>query len=270
MPDAAKISLGLLWEETIAFLRAEIALVLPLAMVGFGLPMVLMSVVVLLNVPPDAVTTGKLVIGPWIFWSAPLGLISMFGSLSVSALALHPGGSVREALGIAIARLPGGIGLALLNVAAQLSLTAVVEIVRIAEAATLGAAGVLSALANLAVFAATIWLFVRVMPVWALLSHRPLSPWQAVRSVFALTRGHYRKLLLLRVVAMLAGGTAFLVVLVPISALFVALGSLTGAADVAQALSFIAMGLVFALFASLWTIYVARLYAQLAGASNGI
>jgi hypothetical protein len=268
MPDPAKIPLGLLWEEATTFLRAEIALVLPLAMVGFGLPMVLMSLVVLLNVPPDAVTTGKFVIGPWIFWSLPLALLSMFGSLSVSALALQPGGSVKDALFTAIARMPSGIGLALFNVAAQLGLTAVVEAVRIAETAMLGGAGLVSALANLAMFAVTIWLFVRLMPIWAVLAHRPSSPWRTVVAVFALTRTQYRKLLLLRVVALLAGGTAFLAVLVPISAIFAVLGGVTGAAEVTQALSFVAMGMVFAVFAALWTIYVARLYVRLS--SNGI
>ncbi len=270
MPDTPKIPLGLLWEETIAFLRAEFALVLPVALLGFAVPMVLMSLVFLLNVPSDALETGKVVIGPWILWSAPLGLLCMFGSLAVSALALHPGASVRECLGIAIARMPCGIGLALLNLAMQLLLTALVEVVRIAETAMIGGAGLVSGVANLMVFALTISLFVRVLPIWALLAQRPSSPWQAIRAAFALTHGQYRRLLLLRIVAMVAGALAFLAVLVPISAVFAVLGGITGAQEATQALSFVAMGVVFALFAAVWTIYVARLSVWLAGSSSGI
>lgn len=267
MSDLVKISLGTLWDETIAFLRAELSLVLPVAFLGFGLPMILM----LLAVPTDAAENGKLAFGPWMLWFLPCGLLSMIGSIGLSAMALHPGASVKECLGIAIARLPGGIGLVILNLGVQMALGLPLALATMAEVAISGAAGPIASIANLAVIAVLIWLFVRVMPVWALLAERPMTPWQAARGAFLLTRGQYRKLLLLRVMATCAGLLTLLALLIPIGAVFTILGRVTGATEVAQTLSFVATGAVFAVLLAIWTIYVARLYARLAaGSSRGI
>ena len=266
MPQTATIPLGPLWEETIAFLRAEFALVLPVALLGFALPMTVM----LLAVPVDEAESGTLVAGPWMVWFLPAGLLSMMGSLGVSALAVHPGATVGECLRIALARAPSGLGLVLLNFAVQVALGLPALLVNMLEINLAGSAGAFTAVANLAGLAATIWLFVRAMPVWALLAYRPLAPWPAARAVFALTQGQYRKLLLLRVVALFAGMLALLATLVPIGVLFALIGRLTGAAAVTQALSYVATGAVFSGLMALWTIYVARLYVRLAGSSSGI
>jgi hypothetical protein len=224
----------------------------------------------LLAVPVDAAESGKLVAGPWMIWFLPAGLLSMMGSLGVSALAVHPGASVGECLRVVLARLPSAFGLVLLNFAAQIVLGLPALLVNLLEMKLVGSAGVFTAVANLAVLAATIWLFVRVMPIWAVLAHRPLGPVPAARAVFAVTQGHYRKLLLLRVVALGAGMLALLAMLVPIGVLFALIGRASGADEVAQALSYIATGVAFSALMALWTIYVAKLYVRLAASSNGI
>jgi hypothetical protein len=256
------IALGGVWEETIAFVRAEFVLLAPLALLGFGVPMVAM----LLAVPMDAAESGKLQPGPWMLWMLPCGLISMLGSLAVSALALTPGVSVGESLGIAFRRAPAGLGLFLLYVGAQVVLGIPLGIAGVLE----GGAGPISTLVYFACLAVIVWLFVRVMPIWALLADRAQSPWAAVRTAFRLTRSCYARLLLLRVVMAIAAVLAMAVVLIPIGAISRLIGFAIGSPDIALILAYIGTGVVMAAVAGLWTVYVARLYRQLEGAISGM
>lgn len=257
-----RVPLGALWEETAAFFRAELPLVAPVAFLGFGVPMVAM----LLAVPVEQAQAGVMTPGLWMLWFVPAGLMSMFGSLAVSALALRRGETVRACLALALTRVPSGIGLALLNVAVQAALAIPVAMMRIAD----GGQGVGTALANLTVFAMLIWLFVRVLPIWALLADRPLGPVAAIRATFAATRGRYRVLLLLRVAGALAGVIALVVLLIPIGVVFKLVGLAVGVPEVGTTLSYVASAAAFAMIASLWTIYCARLYRLLAGSTSGI
>lgn len=260
---ADRLSIGTVWEDAAAFCRREAGLLLPVAAIGFGLPFV----VLLLAVPADQAETGKIVAGWWMLWLLPCGLLSMTGSLAISALALRPGASVGECLRVAVARLPAGIGLFALHVAFQTAIALPTWLLAVIEVRGRGAAGPLTLLAEIAAMAATIWVFVRVMPVWALLSARPLGPVATVRAVFALTRGRYRPLLLVRVVGAMAGVVAMLVTLVPLGAVFAMIGMATGGAQAAEALSYVACAAVFAALAAVWTVTVARLYARLAAGS---
>ncbi len=204
MKHRIRISLGSVWETTIGFVRAELSLLLPLALLGFGLPMVAM----LLAVPMDAAATGMLKPGPWMLWLLPCGLFSMLGSIAVSALVLTPGVSVREAILVAIARLPAALGLVLLYVGVQVALAVPLAVATLIDARVSGGAGPIAMLVNLLDIAVMIWLFVRILPIWAVLADRSQSPFDAVRTAFRLTRGCYARLLLLRIVMAVAATLA--------------------------------------------------------------
>jgi hypothetical protein len=270
MRDKTNLALGAIWEETIGFVRAELSLLLPLAMLGFGLP----TVVLLLAVPMDAAEVGMLKPGPWMLWFLPCGILSMLGSLAVSALALRPGVSVRESIGISIARLPSALGLLLLYVGVQVVMALPLALAGLIELRVSGAVGPVSMLVNLAGIAITIWLFVRLMPIWAVLSDRPQSPTLAVRAAFRMTRGCYPKLLLLRVVMVFVSLLLMLVLLIPIGAIAQLIGTFAGGPSVTILLSFIATGMMVAMIGGIWTVFVARLYRQLegvlAGSSSGM
>ena len=266
MRDRTDLALGAIWEETIAFVRAELSLLLPVAMLGFGLP----TVVMLLAVPMEATQVGALKPGLWMLWFVPCGILSMLGSLAVSALALRPGVSVRESLGVAIARMPSALGLLLLYVGLQLAMAVPLGIVSLIELKLAGAVGVVSMVMNLACIAVTIWLFVRLMPIWAVLSDRAQRPLDAVRSAFHLTRGCYPKLLLLRMVMVFASLLLMLVLLIPIGAIAQVIGALAGGPSVTIMLSFIATGLMVAMIGGIWTVFVARLYRRLDASVNGL
>ena len=115
MKHRIRISLGSVWETTVGFVRAESALLAPLALLGFGMPVVAM----LLAVPMEAAASETLKPGPWMLWLLPCGLVSMLGSIAVSALVLTPGVSVRESIMVAIRRFPTAIGLLILYVGVQ-------------------------------------------------------------------------------------------------------------------------------------------------------
>jgi len=259
MTKRIRISLGSVWEEAIGFVRAERSLLVPLALLGFGMP----TVAMLLAVPIDAATTGTLKPGPWMAWMLPCGLVSMLGSIAVSALVLRPGASVREAIGTAIARLPAAIGLLLLYVGVQVALAIPLALATMIDLRVSGGAGPIAMVVNLIDIAVTIWLFVRILPIWAVLADRPQSAWTAVRTAFRLTRGCYARLLALRIVMLVAALVTTLVLLLPIGALTQLIGVATGDAGVSAILSFVATGVVMAGVIGLWTVYVARLYRTL-------
>ena len=267
MSNRSNLALGAIWDETIAFLRAEWSLLLPVALLGFGLP----TVILLLAVPIDAAEAGTIPkLGPWMGWFVPCGILSMLGSLAVSALALRPGVSVRESIEVAIRRLPSALGLLLLYAGLQFAMALPVGVAAALEMRAGGALGPISMVLNLACIAITIWLFVRLMPIWAVLSDHAQSPWNAVRHAFALTRGCYPKLLLLRVVMVFASLLIMLVLLIPIGAITQLLGRMLGSTSVTIVLSFVATGAMVAVVGGIWTVFVARLYRRLSGASIGI
>ncbi len=259
MKHRITISLGTVWETTVGFVRAELSLLAPLALLGFGLP----TVAMLLAVPMDQAAAETLKPGPWMLWLLPCGLFSMLGSIAVSALVLTPGVSVREAILVAIARLPAAIGLLLLYVGVQVVLAVPLAFATLIDVRMSGSAGPIAMLVNLLDIAVMIWLFVRILPIWAVLADRPQSPFDAVRTAFRLTRGCYARLLLLRIVMAVAATLAMLVLLIPIGAVAQLIGTATGNTQVPVILSFVATGVVIAGVIGLWTVYVARLYRAL-------
>lgn len=257
------VPFGAVWEETIAFLRAELSLLAPLSLLGFGVPMVAL----LLAVPSDAAVDGNLQPGAWMIWMLPCGLISMLGSIAVSALVLTPNISVRESIGIAIRRVPAGAGLFLLYLALQIVLSLPLGLIGVLEG---GRPGPLSMLVSLADLAFTVWVFVRLLPIWAVVADRPRAPWVAIRHAFALTRSCYLKLLLLRIVMLMAVVVTMIVLLIPIGAVTRLIGLAAGNPDIGMVIAFVLMGALVSAIVGTWTVYVALLYRRLPAASSGM
>ena len=77
----ARISVGRMWDEAWAFLRAEAALLLPLALATIGAAMLLLTLVI-----PEPVD-GRLPRGAWLFWLLPVYALMLTGVLAISARA---------------------------------------------------------------------------------------------------------------------------------------------------------------------------------------
>lgn len=122
-------SLGTIWEETIAFLRREGALLIPVALAVFGPAQILLEFG-MAGAAPTASARGAS--APMLL-SIPAALLVLWGNLVISRTVLVPGISVGEALVDGLRRLPRAIGTILLIVAALIAAAAAIVI-----AATVG------------------------------------------------------------------------------------------------------------------------------------
>ncbi len=262
MIERSKVSLGAVGEEAFAFCKAEAALIAPLALLGFGLPMVTL----LLAIPIDEGQTTTPAPGPWMFWMLPCGLLSILGFIAVSALTLTPGISVRESILVAIQRVPAALGLLLLYIGVQVVLSLPLMAAGLLE----GRPGPISTLVYFIDIAVVLWLLVRVTPIWAVVAQRPVLPWAAAIRAFRLTGSHFGKLLLLGVTAGFAMALITAVLLIPIAAITGLIGLVAGSPNVGLVVAKIAFGMIVSAIAGVWTVYVAVLYRRLDGASSGI
>jgi len=103
------ISLTAVWDETRAYLTREIGILIPVALGTIGLATVILSLAT-----PEQAAGSAVQPGPWMFWLIPWLLLLTLGGLALSALAIIPGISVREALTRAASRLGHAVGVTLL------------------------------------------------------------------------------------------------------------------------------------------------------------
>lgn len=255
----ASLSMSDVWDETIAFFRREKSLLLPLGFATFGLSLLIVS----LAAPQN--TAGATPPGPWMIWFLPGALLALVGSLAISAVALYPSISVREALGIAVARLSAAVSITLLIVAVMLVVLTIAATLMVAVGAGLGWTMQQTAVAALVlVLIPLFWLSLRLLPLWPLLTERRVGPLAAIRESLALTAGHAAAIagilllaaaayLLVTGVAQLAGGSVFLLI-----------GRMLGSDRLGHTLTVILVSAVGAVLATLWNLFVAVLYRRLA------
>jgi hypothetical protein len=259
MIERTKISLGAVWEEAFAFCKAEVALLAPLALLCFGLPLVVLDLVM----PEKLIVDGAITTGPWLFWIAPHALLSLLGTLSITALTARPGISVREALQVGVSRLPAGIAVALLAFGALVLSSIPVGIVAGVESSLTGKAGPAFLLAYLVVLVGLAWLAMRLLPVWAAIATGRVNGWITVRATLALTRGLAPQMLLLRVVAWISQFVVMSVLMLPARAIFELIGRATGATALTDLLATLVGSVLAAAIVTLWTVYVALLYRRM-------
>lgn len=259
----AQLSMSDIWDETKAFLRSEKGLLFPLGFATFGIALLMLG----LAAPEGA---GPARPGGWMIWMLPGFLLVTIGYLAISAVALLPNISVREALGVAMARLPSAILLSIMLVGAMFLLlliaTMIVGVIGAGLGWTMQRAAVASLIMALIPF---FWVAMRLVPLWPLLVDRRPGPMEAIGRSFALTSGHAGRLvgilllagaiyLLGTGVAQLAGGSVFLL-----------LGRAMGRPDLGHTLNVILVAAVGAMLATVWSVFVALLYRRLAASSNG-
>lgn len=257
---ASRVSIGRAWDEAWAFLRAEAALLLPVAAATSGAAMLLL---LLLDVVPEPVA-GRVPQGTWMLWLLPFYALTLTGTLATTALALKPGISVRESLTLALRRLPTCAAVVLLLGAVSMLGGVPVALVAALESARGGGPGPATALVNLVMLAFFLWLSVRLLPIWPMVTERDATPIAAFRRSFALTRGHAARLLAL----MLLAGVGALVVgsalLFGGGAVLTAIGRLLSGDRLAAVLFELLVAAVFACAVTMWAVVVAFLYRQLA------
>jgi hypothetical protein len=259
------VSISTVWDDVRTFIGRERGLIFPVGFATFGVALLIMMMVV------PTPSGGKVPVGPWTIWMIPLGLLLQLGYLTISAIALRPGISVREAIEAGLRRLPMAIViLFLLGLICLAILIASSFIVGLIGRAGSMALPQMVALASVTAVIPMIWVAVRFVLVWPLLIDRGTGPMETLRYSFQMTKGHAWKI---AGVFMITG----LVYMLLTAAVQVGAGTVLML--IARALGRPAMGLVLtdvlvsgaaAAYASVWTIFIAALYGRMSGSIRGI
>jgi hypothetical protein len=256
------ISMNQIWDDSIAFIRREAALLIPLALATLYVGDVVANLAQGLSTPdkPNPIATLAILVAT--VWS-------IVGQLSVASLVLKPGQSVGEALAHGGSRLGKVIGIALiLGVVAALALTPIV-LVAIANGANPAVPESFQKLPGwlglivLVVIGALIWLGIRLSLMNALIVDRNPGVVESLKSGFALTQGITARLSLvisLYVLMLLILGSAVKFVA---GSLFTLVGAGLGSEFAGAVMTALVAGIVNAGLGLIATVFLAMLYRRL-------
>jgi hypothetical protein len=256
----AQISIGRVWDEAWGFVRAEAALLVPVSLATIGAAMLLLTQVI-----PDPVND-RLPQGPWLLWLLPVYALMLTGIIAISALVLRPGISVSESFRLALRRLPIAAAMVVLLIALSVVASVPVALASLIDVQRGGAPGGLTALANGAMLAVTVWLWVRLLPMWAVVADKRATPLAVFRDSFAVTRGVAGRLLGLTLIALAAATVVGAALLFAGGAVLMIVGRAIGGTELASLLVALLMAILAAAATALWTVLVAVLYRQLGSA----
>lgn len=258
----ARLSITTAWNESADFVRREARLLFPVAFLLISLP----GLVLQLAMP--AVERGQPAPpGPWLALLPVVLCLGLIATVAMSFLALRPGASVGEALRRGLRRFP------LLLAAGLLALTGPVLAAALLLAAVGtdgGAAGpgadaLLLSLLMLPLLA----LWVRLILITPVAAAEDCGPLEIVRRSWALTRGHFWKLLGFLLLAAIAVLIALLAASTIGGILIVLVAGPPRPDSFAMMLALLLAALIQAAISALSATLAARIYAQLSAAPRG-
>jgi hypothetical protein len=207
------MSIGKAWEESVAFVRREAALLFPVALLFVALP----SLILQEMTPPElqawfaAPKADTIPAMPPGFGLAMLLTIILiwFGSLALFALALRPGISVGEALRLSFARLPVLIGTTLVVVGAVAVVFVAAALVGILFAiVSKPLAATIGLLLGFGAIALIFFASVRLVLLNPVVIDGTAGVMESLRRAWALTRGYFWRLFGFLVILMLLSSIA--------------------------------------------------------------
>jgi hypothetical protein len=255
------ISMNLVWDDTVAFIRRERALLVPLALATLLIGDIAVSLA------GNGMQPGKVDPGATILFLAA-ALWSLLGQLAIIALVLHPGRSVGEALAHGAARLGKVVLIALL-----IGFGAV--LVMVPFVAGLAASGIdpsspesmarlpgWASLLMLAIIGVLLWLGVRLAMLNALIVDRNPGVMTAFRTAFEMTHGIVSRLALVFGVYLIVLVTLSSAVRFVLGSVFAVVGAALGSPFVGDVLTAIGTGLVTTALSALAAVFIAMLYRR--------
>lgn len=256
----ARISIGDAWEGASAFLMREWKLLLPVSLAFVGLPALAMALGSPQIDPKTATMADYEALMPWALGTALIGLL---GTLATNALVLVPGISVGEALGRAGRRF--GVALGTVVLLGLIGMAAMVPLSLFAGLA--GKGGVALAILILAgVFG---YFGIRMMMTNIVIAAEPVGPWQAITRSWALTSGHFIKLLGFAMLALVAMLAVSLAVSLAGGVVAILIGKLLAMPQLAEMLIGIVAALLNSIVSMILLVVIVFLYYQLAGSRSG-
>ncbi len=263
-----KLSIGKAWEETSAFLGKEARLVAPVALATFAFPAILAEWAY-----PAGSAGGR---ASWLMLLVLMAVI--VGQMTIVLLVNGWRGSIGEAMIKAVRRLPIPIG-ALTMIILPLMLIAIIGF-----GSSITSAGITDPAALtpemitrlpyvrwllLVLILAMIIILVRFFPISAIAVSEPIGPIKLLKRSWALTKGHFwRLLVLVLLLGIIALVLAWAVTAVVGSIATLAMGE-PRAFNLSALIVALASGLIGALVSTVSAAMVGRVYAQLAEDTKG-
>lgn len=257
----SRVSFGDVWDRTRAFAGKEFSLLAPVALACFAIPMIVWTMVA----PETMDPTKPPPPGAWMIWPIPLLVLQLLGLLTLSALALTPGISVKEAFRQATARMPVALGVLLVALGIGLLLAIAIGIVTgvlmIAGMSKEGVSGLTLTLFMVLLLVAS----ARLMVLWPIVAAGREGPIKALRRALELSSGDFWRLFGLLLLALtvslvltaaveMAGGSVMLI-----------LGRMVGNEALGRMLGEALSAIVLSLWQMVTVVYVAILYRAYAG-----
>ena len=244
------LSVSTAWNESLAFARREAKWVLPIAFLLMALPAAFLQAVAPVTAPGRLPEPGL-----WLLLAAAVPAASLVGALAICRLVLRADEGAGAAFATGLRRLLPLAGAALLIGLAALVLMA---------ASVLLARALGSLLPALVMLVPLGFAWVRLVLLTPIAAVEPLGPLALIRRGWALTAGHFWRLLLL----LLAVALLSLAALIAAGALGGVAARLAGGQPQpglpALLIVLLVSALLQAAIGGLFTILLARLYAQLA------
>ncbi|KRB81156.1 hypothetical protein ASE00_14165 [Sphingomonas sp. Root710] len=256
-------SLGTVWEETIAFLRRERALLIPVALAIFG-PAQLLLRFAMAGTDPTAMSGQA---NPQTLLAFPALLFALYGYLVISLLVLVPGISVGEALSRAVRAFPRTIatGMAVMTVWLGIALAVVI-------AATLGImmfrssaqAGGLTNTLTFLVIVPMLVIVIRMLLFAPVLAMEQRGPVDALRRVWALGRDNVVRFVGVWVLFLFLGVVVTMVDTLVFGSVFRLVALAIGDGEVVGVVQLLLTAALQAMLSLGMTVYIALIYRRLA------
>lgn len=260
-------SLGTVWEETIAFLRRESGLLVPVALAIFG-PAQLLLRFAMMAAPDPAAAAGQAV-SAQMFLVFPALLFALFGYLVISLLVLVPGISVGEALARGAKAFPKALATGAIVMIAWICVA-----IAIVVAATLGimlvrsgpqAAGVTNLLSFLIVIPMLV-IVVRMLLFAPVLAAEELGPVDSLRRIWAIGRDNIIRFIGVWLLFLFVGILVTMVDTLVFGSLFKLIALAVGAGELVGIVQALVSAGLQALVSLGMTVFIALTYRKVTGA----
>ncbi len=254
------ISMSSVWDESVAMIRKERHLLVPLALATIGVGSAISG-----YAQPKIAASESVALATFGFIVGTA--LSLIGNLAVMALALTPGLSVGDALHTAVARLPKFLGIiAVFALAISILMIPLILVLAASGVNEKMAMSELPPAAALCAFASIAVIFyfgARLITLNAVVVDRNPPIIESIKSSFAITRALTAKIIgvtiLYIIVAVVIGGATSSI----FGLAFNLIGKAIGSPVFAPVMSALVNGMVSALLSIVSTIFVATLYRRL-------
>lgn len=254
------ISMSAIWEDSIALVKRERQLLVPLTLATIGIGS---AAAAMIQPETNEPTTAAIAFVS----TLAANLLNLIGSLAIIALVLKPGLSVAEAIRLAIARAPKMLGVILLYFVAILVI--MLPFVLAAGPTSLSVKTTINDLPPRALFFALIGLLViiyagiRLMTLNVVIVDRNPPILTAITTALAQSRGLVLKLIGVLLLFLIVGAVLSGAAVAVLGALFSLIGKSFGLPLLGKTVAALAGGMIEALLSMVFAVFITTLYRKL-------